>query len=1120
MRRIFVFLSLVLMVGVAKANIYVPASVLGTVVTKHFADANTDAVAAVQSYHDMIADGKGITVDGMYRVCMAGGFDIKVAAGKAKCDAFVNELMELGTIKYYKVCNADKGKSGGKEICVNDFFTNKLYGGTQVDVRNARGLALEYIRVKYNDDTAVCAENYYECKSILGAPEYCITCTSATTKTYYDFVFDDAVETKDEVITDSIENALCRLYDTNYSPSGMTPDRSLGNGTRIPGKTWPASCATTDRALCGKISTSATRFGRSAVIGDVNGKNACVLKNVGPSDKSKLRTTLGIDNMAFRNGGIQLQADSSLDSQIKTFVISEIAPTPLSSFKCNDAPTPLYDFSGMITEIDDVLTCYVNGQPVDFLFDDLSESWKTTARGGKQGMECIVSGGTFTGQNCTHLNEKQCKTLAAQNIVNCPECKAVQWNDEYEVCVLPSSKSAENLNKGLKIGGTIIGGALGVVGSAALIISTAPLSGFVAVSTIILEAGSIVGTAIEVSSQIKISQQAQNFLTEVAKCNNASCAERHFAESFQRMVNMAPDFTDAEINAIDSEFAKLVELLPKNSVIYTGSIQDNQLALTDPNSWEPEQVWRAVGIGLQLLPMAFSVGVKVVDMVSKNGSKIVDVMDQTTDALKSGYKAARTDNDMLNVVVKETDKKIDLYFSTDEEMVAFNSLGQNERMPFVWAYQGFGEGMSFDEFVKLYDGDINKLQDAISKAFFMTQYKTSDVGMSFDEFVKMYDGDVNKLRDALRREASYKTNLQNIKDKYAVVKAQMTDEELKLFENMSEADVEILFEAYQAVVPKNEKFMHFIASIGGDTDQAKRMTQIAKKANSLTQADINKQVQAVNKKLQQIVDDMWEKYPDMTYGQIMQTDEYKQAAAPLDELGIIQNFKNGEPLYTTYDPELSAIKRAHGTAVTTAETKGERSLIDAQTIRATQDLVDERTTEMLAKQRRSEYLEIVGNDDELLKMANNFENLTDAEKQYFGQRILNASDRLHCIGDNCEFRLRSATQPGVSQSNAGSYVKEDNVMYLVKENRKTLDEFMETLAHEDGHRIDYNKPEQGALGSQASVFGDDIYLNSRYTNYATYRANMAEQSSFKIGEIVGSGFKEELMRLFGHKLSK
>ncbi len=624
MKRILVFLSVLLYAGIASAKITIPAGVVGSCITKHFTPADVNGVAAAREYRDMVLTGSGVTVDGLYRVCVAGGLDINKPEGKTKCRTFVQELITLGAVKYYRVCNADKGKSGGKEFCINDFFTNKAFGGTQVDIRTARGLASEYIRIKHKDKNVVCAETSYPCGP--GSVDDCLTCTSPAIKTYYDFVFDDAAETSDVDISMGIESSLCRIHGTEYQHN------SPGAGGR-------SFCETKDKALCAKISDSAKRFGYSASI--VWNDGPCILRQTGPTSKSRLRTAFGIDNMAFRNGAVQLNANSALDSQIKTFVISEIAPTKLTSFKCNNASTSLYDFSGMVTETDDVLTCYVNGQPVDFLFDDLSESWAITARGGAQGMDCIVSGGTFTGKNCTHLTEIQCKKLAEQNIANCPECKVVQWDATNQICVLPSSTSATNLDKGLKITGTVVGGALSVVGSVALIATTAPVSGFVAVATIVLEVGSIVGTAIEVGSQIQIDKQAQEFLIEIAKCNSQSCAEKHFAESFQRMANLAPDFTDTEINAIDSEFARLARLLPADSSIYTGGIQDNQLALTDPNSWEPEQVWRAVGVGLQTLPMVFATGVKIVDMVNKNGSRVVNIMDETTDVLKRGFAKLR-----------------------------------------------------------------------------------------------------------------------------------------------------------------------------------------------------------------------------------------------------------------------------------------------------------------------------------------------------------------------------------------------------------------------------------------------------------------------------------------------
>ncbi len=108
------------------------------------------------------------------------------------------------------------------------------------------------------------------------------------------------------------------------------------------------------------------------------------------------------------------------------------------------------------------------------------------------------------------------------------------------------------------------------------------------------------GAAISSVAEIAMSNAAQEFLTRANQCKNATCAEKLIKEELQRMANLSSRFEDTEIKAIDQEFTRLVGLIPDNAQMYKTMLADNTLPWYNSDSWEPEQVWNAVGIGLQL----------------------------------------------------------------------------------------------------------------------------------------------------------------------------------------------------------------------------------------------------------------------------------------------------------------------------------------------------------------------------------------------------------------------------------------------------------------------------------------------------------------------------------------
>ena len=574
------------------ANIHINPSTVESVV-KEFVSADK-MVSVISEYNNQLkqSNGTGISAQKLWNICAIAGWDIKQPSGKSQCQKFVNALVEKSSIKFYHACDKQyKGKAG--YICVDDFFTNKIYGGTQVNLTPGQTLAKEYARLKHNDSTVQCRNKFDP-----GTLDDTLMCTSHDKNAYYEFVFDDLEEPKDQTIKNSIQNAICRMYDAKPTTAGCA-----GGGTNVSGTAtcWSASCAA-DSAKCAKINQSMAKFGYSAIYKD----NKCEINFNSINDKSELKTAYGIDNFIFCHG-IQVANIPSVESYLKQY-IAERAGVSASSVKC-DSGFNTYTGTGCtangITDMkDDIKTCRVGNNQIDFVFDDINEKWKKTVEGGVQGMSCIVTGGTYSGKRCIGLGEQQCNILRQSNLKECPECKAAKWDKETQSCLLPSSKSAQNLQKGVNIS-LIVGGA--VVG-VALTVVTAGAAG-APVTAIVLTGIETVGAGIELTSQLKINGIADDFLVESNKCKNATCAKKMLSQNLQRMANYANDMTAAEADAVDTEMARLANLIPDDDEIWATMLvngtdmADNKLGFFDTDSWEPEQVWRAVGIGLQLAPL-------------------------------------------------------------------------------------------------------------------------------------------------------------------------------------------------------------------------------------------------------------------------------------------------------------------------------------------------------------------------------------------------------------------------------------------------------------------------------------------------------------------------------------
>lgn len=535
---------------------------------------------------------------------------------KCLCNATYDEVdavrqARIEALPYKAVCGADKGKTGGTEYCIKDIFN-----WTNVGMIQATGLAAEYALIKHGK-VVHCSDKYRQ-----ESNDDWVQCTTDDKKTFYEFKFDDVIESVDARIQGDLTRGICQIH-------GLMAMDSNGSG-------YYDSCS----GACGEaLKKSAKKFGLNPVDKALYNSTYCSLQDrrLGKNEESKLATLEGIDNKIFYHG-IQIQGNQDLIRKLRQYIQST-GKYEIKSFTCDKGVGKIKN--GNI-ETDDILRCYLNGQPIDFVFDDNSEMWKTYQKAGKQAINCIVQGGTYSGKGCLGLSEQVCLKVAAQDKKSCPECQAAHWDANLEQCILPAGAAARNLEQGIKVGTIVVV----AVGAAAVTVATGGAAGAGAALLVV----EVVGATIETVSTANIQQAAVDFLNASNRCKDASCAETMIKDNFQRLANMQNDFAAAEVNAIDSEMARLFGLVPETSALYNGSrLSDNQLSMFSAGSWEPEQVWRAVGVALQMTTLFTSIGkwilgkaprlAKTTAVVTTKMQKALPAATNTTKAL-----AAHTDD--------------------------------------------------------------------------------------------------------------------------------------------------------------------------------------------------------------------------------------------------------------------------------------------------------------------------------------------------------------------------------------------------------------------------------------------------------------------------------------------
>lgn len=656
------------------ANIHIKPDAVIEVVAEHFPNKQAECI---EEYNTQVkaSNGAGIAASKIWLVCAAGGLDIRQPADKEKCKKFVTDLFRKATVKFYEVCGKDKGMTGA--ICVNDFTA------LTVNMQQAQGLAKLYARSKSDnwiqcrnkpriESTTVTSINIHAMGMSSTTYTPYVQCTSYNGNKFYEFRFNSVDGNTDAKNHKNFKTGICKIFGAKY----VTKELRNYTFDVCEGINEESSCNKIDNVLIdaniGYVASWGALGAAKLLTGNVY--DYCMLyEQAAKGNDGYLlfeRTAFGLDGRVFLKAGVQRKGSNEIKKQIRTYVENTMGKENVKSFSCENTyhTIKLKDRSGT----DDMVRCTINDQVVEFFFDDLSEAWGTYDKSGREAMNCIAWGGTFTGKKCIGLDEAQCNVVRDANAQSCPECKKIQWNEKEKVCELPASVSATNLKRGLTYS-AIVGGA---IVSVVITIGTAGAGG-ATVGTAIIMIVETAGAVIELGAQINIDNKADKFFVESANCKSESCAKELVNKYLTELARMGRDLTEPEADATDQEMARLIGLIPTNSDWWIEYLKmddgSSLLEKANDGGWTAAQVWRAIGIGMQFAGIASS----ITGWIIKKTRYLEKTLDRTSKILLNSAKTAEKNMvkvDKLDDVGKEWYKLWQEYAPKNQTLEQFKAM--------------------------------------------------------------------------------------------------------------------------------------------------------------------------------------------------------------------------------------------------------------------------------------------------------------------------------------------------------------------------------------------------------------------------------------------------------------
>ena len=528
---------------------------------------------------------------------------------------------------YKEVCGKDKGKTGHTEYCVEKFFN-----WVNVGQLEAAGLAQLYAKEKHGN-TITCSAKY----RTVSNDDY-IACATNGGTAYYEFQFDDVVESVDADKKAGVVKGLALIY-------GGSATGNMISGT----------CTK-------KLEDAAKKFAMKATTtsGIGNSKQWCMFdygKKIQAKDAEKqLNTIEGIDSYAFYHG-IQIQGSMTTVGALKNYVVSK--GYTVTSFECDKGYGRIKN--KRLEGDDDILTCRFSGsghgqtyknKEIDFVFDDVSEAFVYKREAGESGIQCIVMGGKYQGSNCHGLNQEQCTQADVALKRKYPGCSGTVW--ENGKCVLRDARQEKTYDILQQAG-------IGLVAGVDCLVLTHTGCAILAVE--------VAGLTTEVTTDLVIGGRASKFLQESVKCKARGCAKQTIRTLGGQVLSVKSGLSDKDLHAVDEEFARLVEYLEPEDLASEVSASDwddivNQLG-GDPNDTSGKALVIANKIGL--VAQFASIGVSALRLTGKAIAKI---------AAKSAAKTTASGTKALTVVGSHTDDMARLANAADESYDAAASFSK------------------------------------------------------------------------------------------------------------------------------------------------------------------------------------------------------------------------------------------------------------------------------------------------------------------------------------------------------------------------------------------------------------------------------------------------------------
>lgn len=1066
MKRLLVAFFMILIANTVYADNYVifKSDVVERAINQLVASENRQAAADEYQKNMDQTSGK-ISVLGLYKVCIAAGFNIQTNDGYSLCRNFLNfmiqetEDMGIGIASQKTCANQFNGiwtissdgtgyecvGRDGYELVYNkscrgqDGECIKVFTNLQTQGSNGRKFINAYgklhglsLTCHANPDISTFGQDYIMC--------------SAGGKSY-EFEFDSLNQTPGDKSSNSENTAICELYG----------GKIVNTGDKYTEDIWQ-SCDISIELCNGSIKDLAFQTGHD-VLYQGNCRLSREIKTVSVIGLNQIE---GIDSRVFYNAGVQIRMDTA-KPMVEEYLRTKF---PNASYiVCGSEIKKLN--AGMGIDIDYVMSCTVGSRQVDFIFDDLNESFDSDAMTGMEAMQCIINGGTFKGESCRGPTKEECENL--DSVLRAKgDDKGARYDEKARACILGNAEST--YKRDVAVG--YITGAVVIVGGVIVTIGTGGATAPVVINGVALLAGDIAINYIMDANHQRLTNKAAkrfvDFVTDADACTTEQCAVDVLEKHYATLSGVMSDLNTDDQAVVDATMDRLIGLIQTDFVacgkddtgktVYASpadcAIQSSHLTMLDYIDPYSE-------IALVIGSVIFDPGYVVARFSKLN--KVAKATDKITDIVDGVKDTTRATNKVEDAVAMKTV----LSKGNEEEDLIAGVLNVESADVVKTAKQ-----IDIQQSLNIIDPSTLKGDDI---ELYSLWKKYAPRNQSFEDFKKM--GSLEEIRDMSKNWTSWDDI-----EKYSALSEKSKDITENMAAFLENPDVQNDF--YRLPISDFESKYPWYA------EQNRQLQEIFAQ---LDQYDYRTQVFPGNYS---------------TYDQNL-----KQVKKDYDEKMSLLNATK----QNLYNQNLGqeAIQEVE------SYINANKKLVNDYTVAKLVETVPLENAEDVAKLRAEQIQDIVESSPRLSEMRNNFSMLTDEQKIEFAQEISNdllrrnGVDGISVLFPKVSNKMMEPTFNGSFNSygykvrNVGGsdfIVPISGYTNIDLSKSSSFSDFVNVLAHENaGHAVDYFNPNAGTLGAQASFAEYGV----QGSTYDLYRKELSEQSAWRIGDVVEASIKSE-----------